>query len=249
MDPGRNRKEPTMHLRSIAPAVVAFFALATCPLLPASPALAADPPVPATELEKVYYAIGFNMASNLKQQGIEVDVELVVRGLRDALDDAPNQLSDEEIRIAIQKYQTRVRQSRSQNIAKAATSNRLAGDAFLAKNKTAEGVVTLPSGLQYKVLKAGDGKKPTAADAVGVRYRGTFIDGKEFEASPPDGTAKSFKLSKTLPGWQEALKLMPAGSKWQLFVPPSLGYGGRGLSAIVGPNVTLIYEIELVSVN
>jgi FKBP-type peptidyl-prolyl cis-trans isomerase FklB len=245
MDPGHNRKESTMHLRSIAPAVAVFFALAASP---AFPALAADPPALATERERVYYAIGFNMASNLRQQGLEVDVELVVRGLRDALDDAPNLLNDEEIRIATQKYQTELRQKRSRSIAKVAEGNRLAGTTFLDKNKTAEGVVALPSGLQYKILKAGDGKKPTAADTVDVKYRGTHLDGSEFDASPRDGKPASFKVAKTLPGWQEALLLMPAGSKWQLFVPSSLAYGSRGKTGSVGPDAMLTYVIELVAV-
>lgn len=228
--------------------------LAGVVLFLAGPTFAADsaappaPPALTTELERVHYAIGFNMASNLRQQGIEVDLELVIRGMRDALSEEPNLLSDEEIRIAIQKYQTKARQKKSGNVAKTATDNRLSGEAFLAKNKAAAGIVTLPSGLQYKILKAGDGRKPTAADVVDVKFRGTLLDGKEFDVSPRDGTAVSFRFGKTIPGWQEALKLMPAGSKWQLFIPPSLGYGGRGKSAAVGPNATLIYEIELVAV-
>lgn len=218
-------------------------------LLLAAPALAADPPAPTTEREKVFYAIGYNMASNLKQQGVEVDPEFVIQGLRDALSDEPDLLSQEEIRIGIQKYQTEVRQERFRSIAKSAWDNRQAGEKFLAGNRTAAGVITLPSGLQYRIVKAGNGRKPTAADVVELRFRGTLLDGTEFEASPRDGAPVSLRVSKAIPGWQEALTLMPAGSTWQLFLPPALGYGSRGKSAAVGPDATLIYELELVAVN
>lgn len=216
-------------------------------LFSALPGFAADPLPPTTEKEKVYYAIGYNMASNLKQQGIEVDLDLVILGMREALSDEPNLLNDEEIRIATQKYQTQVRLKRSKNVAKNAGDNRLTGEAFLARNKSAEGVVALPSGLQYKVLKAGDGRKPTANDVVEVAFRGTRLDGQQFDATPRDRTSSAYQISNTLPAWQEALKLMPVGSKWQLFVPPALGYGSRGKGA-VGPNMTLIYELELLAI-
>jgi len=129
----------------------------------------------------------------------------------------------------------------------AGEENRKAGEAFLAGNKAKDGVVTLPSGLQYKVLKAGDGRKPSDADMVECRYRGTLIDGTEFDRSDPAGQPATFKVAGVIPGWREALKLMPVGSKWQLFIPPQLAYGAIG-SGPIGPNATLIFELELLAV-
>jgi FKBP-type peptidyl-prolyl cis-trans isomerase FklB len=128
----------------------------------------------------------------------------------------------------------------------AALDKKKEGDAFLEANKKKEGVVTLPSGLQYKILKAGEGKKPKADDTVEVKYRGTLIDGKEFDSS--GAATRSFKVGEVVPGWREALQLMPLGSKWQLVVPPELAYGERGMGQVIPPNSTLIFEVELVAV-
>jgi FKBP-type peptidyl-prolyl cis-trans isomerase FklB len=133
-------------------------------------------------------------------------------------------------------------------MAKAAEDNRKAGESFLAENKKKEGVVTLPSGLQYKVLKAGDGKKPTDADTVECHYRGTLINGTEFDSSYLTGQPATFKIAGVIPGWREALKLMPVGSKWQLFVPSQLAYGARGKGGSIGPNAALIFEVELLAI-
>jgi len=126
--------------------------------------------------------------------------------------------------------------------------NRKEGEAFLAENKTKDGVVALPSGLQYKILKEGDGKKPTADDAVVCNYRGTLLDGTEFDSSFKRNQPATFPVKGVIKGWTEALQLMPAGSKWQLFIPPSLGYGERGAANLIGPNATLIFEVELISI-
>jgi FKBP-type peptidyl-prolyl cis-trans isomerase FklB len=133
-------------------------------------------------------------------------------------------------------------------MAKAAEDNKKAGESFLAENKKKEGVVTLPSGLQYKVLKAGDGKKPTDTDTVECNYRGTHIDGTEFDSSYRTGQPATFKVAGVIPGWREALKLMPVGSKWQIFVPSQLAYGTRGKPGSVGPNAALIFEVELLAI-
>jgi FKBP-type peptidyl-prolyl cis-trans isomerase FklB len=122
------------------------------------------------------------------------------------------------------------------------------GDAFLAENKQKEGVVTLPSGLQYKIIKAGEGKKPKQEDTVVCHYRGTLINGTEFDGTHGPGEPATFKVTGVVPGWREALKLMPVGSKWQLFIPPVLAYGERGAGATIGPNATLIYEVELLAI-
>jgi FKBP-type peptidyl-prolyl cis-trans isomerase FklB len=129
----------------------------------------------------------------------------------------------------------------------AAADNKKEGDAFLAENMKKEGVMALPSGLQYKILKAGSGKMPTDADTVECNYRGTFINGTEFDSSYRTGKPATLKVKGVIPGWQEALKLMPVGSKWQLFIPPQLAYGERG-SGPIGPNATLIFDLELLAI-
>ena len=156
-------------------------------------------------------------------------------------------MPDEELRKAIDQYQIAVRQKRSQMMAKTAEENKKEGEAFLTENQKKEGVVTLPSGLQYKVLKEGDGRKPTDADTVECNYRGTLVNGTEFDSSYRTGKPAMFKVSGVIPGWAEALKLMPEGSKWQLFVPSGIAYGEKG-KGIIGPNATLIFEVELVAV-
>ncbi|MHB8846608.1 MAG: FKBP-type peptidyl-prolyl cis-trans isomerase [Nitrospirota bacterium] len=211
-------------------------------------AYADDATVLKTDKDKVNYSIGANIIGTIKQQGVEIDLDLVVKGMRDAYSGGKMLLSEEEIRTGIDKYQVAVKQKRSLQLARASEENRKEGEAYLAENKKKEGVVTLPSGLQYRVLKAGDGKKPTDADTVECNYRGTLINGAEFDSSHRLGAPAAFKVSGVIPGWREALKLMPVGSKWQLVVPPALAYGDRGAGGKIGPNATLIFEIELVAI-
>jgi len=199
-----------------------------------------------TEQDKVNYGIGVSMARNFKQQGMEVDVNLVMNGMKDELTGKKLLLSDDELRKTMTAYQQELRRKQMQERKVAALDKKKEGDAFLEENKKKEGVVTLPSGLQYKILKAGEGKKPTTDDTVVVRYRGTFIDGKEFDSSGAE--TRTFKAAELIPGWREALQLMPVGSKWQLVVPPDLAYGERGMGQIIMPNTTLIFEIELVGI-
>jgi FKBP-type peptidyl-prolyl cis-trans isomerase FklB len=226
---------------------VKWFAVVLGAILLAATVYAAEQPELKTDKDKVNYAIGVNIIGNLKLQGVEIDLDLVMKGMKDANSGGKLLLSDEEIRNGIDKYQTAVRQKRTQMTARTAEDNKKEGEAFLAENKKKEGVVTLPSGLQYKVLKAGDGKKPTAADTVECNYRGTFVNGTEFDSSYRAGKPAAFKVTGVIPGWTEALKLMPVGSKWQLFVPYQLAYGEKG-SGRIGPNATLIFEVELVAI-
>jgi FKBP-type peptidyl-prolyl cis-trans isomerase FklB len=214
----------------------------------AAPTSAQEAPKLETPRDRVNYAIGVNMISNLRQQGIEVDLDLVIRGMQDAHAGGTLLLSDEEVRIAIQKYQNEVRKSRSQSIARLATENKREGEAFQAANKSVAGVVTLPSGLQYQVLKAGTGRKPVDKDTVEVRFTGTFVNGREFDATSRTGKPLVLKVGAAIPGWREALKLMPEGSTWKLVVPPRLAYGDRGKPGQVGPYATLVYELELVGI-
>ena len=231
-------------------------------VLMAAQVSAGEPSALKTQKEKVSYAAGVDMARSLQRQGVEVDRELFLKGVQDGLSGGTLLLSDDDInkmlkafkteqkmKLAERKYQ-QSEQLRKQRQAAglAGEENRKAGEAFLAANKAKDGVVTLPSGLQYRILKAGDGRKPTDADTVECRYRGTLIDGTEFDRSDPAGQPATFKVAGVIPGWREALKRMPAGSKWQLFIPPQLAYGARGAGRAIGPNATLIFDLELLAV-
>lgn len=215
----------------------------------AVPASAEDATVLKTEKEKVNYAIGVNMINVLKQQGVEVDLNLVIQGMQDAHNKGKILLSDEELRKGVEQYHVAVRQKWAANQAKTALENKQEGEAFLSENKKKEGVVTLESGLQYRVIKTGDGKKPSDDDAVVCQLKGKFLNGNEFENTILAKKPANIKVSGAIPGMREALKLMPVGSTWQLFVPSALAYGERGKSgSAIGPNAVLLYEVELLAV-
>lgn len=214
----------------------------------AIPARAQDSTAPTTQKDKVSYGIGVQVAKTLKNQGIDVNPDLVVKGLRDALTGQKLLMSDDELNNTLAALQQEMTQKQAQARAKEAEDNQKAGEAFLAENGKKEGVVTLPSGLQYKIVKAADGKKPTDTDTVSCNYRGTLIDGTEFDKSQP-GQPANFQVGMVIAGFKEALKLMPVGSTWQFFIPPSLAYGERGAGNVIGPNTTLVFEVELLSIN
>jgi UDP-GlcNAc:undecaprenyl-phosphate/decaprenyl-phosphate GlcNAc-1-phosphate transferase len=214
----------------------------------AVPLCAGEPPVLKTQKEKVSYGIGVDMARNFKQQGIEFDANILMKGFKDQSSGGKLLMTEDDIRATLSAYQSEIMQKRAQAMKVAAEENKKIGDAFLAENKKKEGVVALPSGLQYKILKAGDGKKPTDADMVECNYRGILINGTEFDSSYRTGKPAIFKVTGVIPGWVEALKLMPRGSKWQLFIPPQLAYGERGAGRDIGPNATLIFELELLAI-
>lgn len=201
-----------------------------------------------TEQDKIGYGIGVSMAKNLKMQGIKVDVDLAVKGFRDELAGSKLLMTEPELHQTMNAFTMELRQRQMKERKEAALGNKKAGDDFLAENKKKDGVVTLPSGVQYKIIKAGTGKKPTDADTVEVQYRGTLVNGTEFDSSYRTGKPATFKLGGVINGWQEALKLMPAGSKWQIFIPSALAYGERGMGPQIGPNSTLIFEVELLDV-
>lgn len=215
----------------------------------AAQAIAEEPLVLKTQKDRESYAIGVEMARNFKRQGIEVDLDIVMRGMKDVLAGDKLLLTDNDLLTTMNMFASELRRKKASARLTAALDNKKEGEEFLAANKTKEGVVTLPSGLQYKILKAGDGKKPTEADTVECQYRGTLIDGTEFDSTYRTGQPIAFKLSDIylISGLREALKLMPVGSKWQLFIPHQLAYGQRGKGRI-GPNETLIYELELVAI-
>ena len=208
---------------------------------------AEETPVLKTLKEKVSYGLGVDIGKNFKRQGIEADVDFVIKGLKDGLSGEKLLMSEEDLRIIMGAFQHELNKKQMQAKMIAAEDNSKKGEAFLADNKTKEGVVTLPSGLQYKVLKAGDGKKPAEADTVECNYRGTLINGTLLDSSQPDKPAV-FKITGVIPGWKEALLLMPEGSKWQLFIPPHLAYGEKGGGGKIGPNATLIFELELLAI-
>jgi FKBP-type peptidyl-prolyl cis-trans isomerase FklB len=215
-------------------------------MLLAIPAAAAEEPALKTDKDKANYGIGVSVGRNFKQQGMEVDVDLVVQGLRDVLAGKKLLLSDEELRKIMRVYHGQLRQKQMQQRMLAGTENRKAGTAFQEANKKKKGVMTLKNGLQILVLTEGKGPKPTAKDTVEIIYRGSFINGEEFDASGPE--AKTFEVAKVIKGWREALPLMPVGSKWQLVVPPELAYADKGLGQVIMPNTTLIFEMELVAI-
>ena len=208
----------------------------------------APAPLLKTQQEKVSYGIGVSVARSFKPQGIEVDAEALVKGLRDALAGGKLLMTENEFQATMSTFQAELRQKQTQGTKTASAENKKEGAAFLARNKTKQGVVTLPSGLQYKILKAGNGKKPSGSDTVECNYRGTLINGTEFDSSYRRGQAASFPVAGVIPGWTEALKLMPVGSKWQLFIPSQLAYGTRGAGRDIGPDATLIFEVELLAI-
>jgi FKBP-type peptidyl-prolyl cis-trans isomerase FklB len=206
-----------------------------------------------TEKDKRSYAIGLNIGAKvvneLKAGGVDMDSAILARGIRDSLTGAKHLMTDEEVKTSLTTLETELREKARAEYEALASANKKESDDFLAANKGKEGVQTLPSGLQYKVLKAGTGPKPAATDKVSCNYKGAFLDGKEFDSSERHGGKPvSFGVSEVIKGWTEALQLMPVGSKWQLFVPSDMAYGPRGAGQEIGPNKALIFEVELVSI-
>jgi FKBP-type peptidyl-prolyl cis-trans isomerase FklB len=201
-----------------------------------------------TDNDKESYAMGMNLGTGLHRQGMTLDTALVARGMKDAMSGSKTAMTEEEARAALQKLQTEVRAKMEAKSKEEAAANIKVGEAFLTENKSKPGVVALPSGLQYKILTEGKGPKPTASDTVTCNYRGTLINGKEFDSSYKRGQPAQFQVGGVIKGWTEALQLMPVGSKWQLFIPPDLAYGDRGAGADIGPGETLIFEVELLTI-
>ncbi len=197
-----------------------------------------------SQKEKMSYIIGVDFGRNLKGQPVEVDPEIVARGMRDAFSGGKLLLTEQEIRETMTNFQKEMI-AKQQALAQ---KNKKEGEAFLSEDKKKNGIVALPSGLQYKVIKAGTGRKPKPADSVTVHYRGALIDGREFFNSYLMGQPETLNLKEAIPGLAEALGLMQEGAKWLVFVPPNLAYGDRGAGSQIGPNAALIFEVELISV-
>jgi FKBP-type peptidyl-prolyl cis-trans isomerase len=201
-----------------------------------------------TTEKRLSYGIAFGLGERLKADGVPLDVTAFNMGLRDAFEGGERLLSQEEIGREMQAYQASRQAERAAAAEQAATENTAAGSAFREANAAKEGVVTTESGLQYKVLRDGDGPKPLATDTVEVNYRGTLIDGTEFDSSYTRGSSVSFALNQVIPGWTEGLQLMPVGSKYELVIPPELAYGAGGAGQVIGPNATLVFEVELLQI-
>ncbi|MCI0382801.1 MAG: FKBP-type peptidyl-prolyl cis-trans isomerase [Chlamydiae bacterium] len=201
-----------------------------------------------TNREKVSYCIGFETATNLKNQFKDVDQSLLMQGLNDGLQGKIPRLGQEEIDQILQNLKKQIEMQQRSYITQLAEENRKSGEQFLEENKAKEGIRVLPSGLQYKVLHEGDGPRPTMLDAVACHYRGNFLNGEIFDSSYEKGKPQSFQLAQVIPGWSEALKMMKVGDRWQLFIPPYLAYGEAGYGPIQ-PNMTLIFEMELIGIH
>ena len=215
---------------------------------PSTAAKTATPLALKTQKDKFSYALGMKMGENLHKQSVPVDPAILARGLKDALAGSKTALTDEEAQAAIMNVQKEMQAKQQAKMQVAGVANKKEGEAFLAANKGKDGIVALPSGLQYKILKEGTGAKPASSDTVECNYRGTLINGTEFDSSYKRGQAATFPVSGVIKGWTEALQLMPVGSKWQLFIPSDLAYGERGAGGDIGPDATLIFEVELLSI-
>jgi FKBP-type peptidyl-prolyl cis-trans isomerase len=205
-----------------------------------------------TEKEKASYALGMNIGDNisksLQREGLEIEPAIFLHGMKDAFAGGKLLLTDEEAKAVFTAYQKEAKEKQEAKLKIIGEENKKESEAFLATNKTKEGVVALESGLQYKIEKQGDGPKPLSTDTVEVNYRGTLINGKEFDSSYKRGQTATFPVTRVIKGWTEILQLMPVGSKYQIFVPAELAYGPRGAGADIGPNAALIFDIELVSI-
>jgi FKBP-type peptidyl-prolyl cis-trans isomerase FklB len=201
-----------------------------------------------TDTDKLSYSIGVDLGKNFKKQNIDMNPQALAAGMKDSMAGGQLQLTEQQMKEVLDNFQKELLARRNAEFNKRSSDNKAKGEAFLSENKQKEGVVELPSGLQYKILKNGSGEKPSKTDTVTVEYTGRLIDGKVFDSSERVGKPATFKVSQVIPGWTEALQLMPAGSEWEIYVPADLAYGPRSVGGPIGPNETLIFKIHLLSV-
>jgi len=201
-----------------------------------------------SEKEKLSYSMGVATGTQVKRQEIDVDTEMFAKGMKDVISGTPLMLSEQEVQETLMKFQKDLAAKQAEKAKVTGEKNKKEGDAFLAENKKKEGIKTLPSGLQYRVIKEGTGKTPKDTDTVVTNYRGRLLDGTEFDSSYKRGQPATFPVKGVIKGWTEALQLMKEGSTWELFVPSDLAYGERGAGSMIGPNATLIFEVELLSI-
>ena len=203
---------------------------------------------PKTDVEKLSYSIGADLGKNFKRQNIQINVSAISQGLTDSLNDKPLMMTDEEMRNVLISFQKDLIAKRNAEFSKKSQENKEKGEAFLAANKAKPGVMTLASGLQYKILEKGNGKVPGKDDVVTVEYTGKLINGDVFDSTEKNGKAATFQVSQVIPGWTEALQLMPAGSTWEVYIPSNLAYGPRSVGGPIGPNEVLVFKIRLLDV-
>ena len=226
--------------RLLFAAVLAVFFSGVC--------LAGEKPELADENDRVSYSVGYQIGGDFKRQGVDLNPEKLVKGIQDARSGAELLMTRQEMHQALVDLKKKIMAEERKQRREEAEKVRKEGEAFLAANRKKEGVVTLGSGLQYRVIQEGAGKSPKATDNVTVNYRGTLVDGTEFDSSYKRGQTVTFPVNGVIPGWTEALQKMKEGDKWQLFVPSSLAYGERGAGREIGPNATLLFEVELIAV-
>jgi len=223
-----------------------------CLLLVAGGCTAQEQKSRATELktltERVSYGIGVSMGGDFKVQQIQVNPDLIAQGVSDAMGDGKLLMNDEETQKTMAEFQVELKAAQEKRVAELAAKNIKDSEAFLAENAKKEGMIVLPSGLQYKVIEPGKGNSPTVQSTVTVHYRGRLLDGKEFDSSYERGEPATFPVAGVIPGWTEALQLMKEGAKWELAIPANLAYGERGAGQVIGPNSVLLFEVELVSI-
>ena len=201
------------------------------------------------ENDRISYSLGYQIGGDFKRQGTDLKSDLVVQGIQDALKGDKPRMAPEEMKKTLVELKRKVTATQQEERKMSAEKSRAEGETFLAENAKKEGVVTLPSGLQYKILKEGTGASPQATDNVTVHYRGTLIDGTEFDSSHKRNQPAIFRVNGVIRGWTEALQMMKPGAKWQLFIPAKLAYGERGTGSAIPPNSGLIFEVELLKVN
>lgn len=213
-----------------------------------APALADHPNVLKDQRDKASYSIGVNIGSGIKANALDLNTDALMAGVQDGISGAKPQLTDKEREETLMAFEQDMMKKETERLKELADKNKKEGTAFLAANKAQEGVKTLPSGLQYKVLAEGNGAQPKPTDQITVNYRGTLLDGTEFDNSYKRGEPATLQLNGVIKAWSEALPLMKTGAKWQLFVPADLAYGEKGAGRAIGPNSTLIFEVELLSI-
>lgn len=202
-----------------------------------------------TDVDKVSYSIGVDLGTNIQKKGIEISVNALARGVSDGMSDtAPRLLTDDQRKETLLAFQKKMMTKATVEYEKLAKDNQVKGQAFLTENKKKKGVVTLPSGLQYEIIKSTEGQKPVATDTVTVEYTGTLLDGKVFDSTAQSGKSATFPLNQVIPGWTEGLQLMPAGSVFKFYIPSNLAYGAKSVGDVIGPNATLIFEVHLISI-
>ena len=205
--------------------------------------------MPKTQQEKLSYTIGVDLGKNLKSQDLSINADMLAQGVKDALAGGKIKMTDAQMEATLKAFQQKMVTKQKAQFEQVSADNAKAGKDFLAKNKKQKGVVVLPNGLQYKVVKAGNGTPPKASDSVTVDYEGKLVNGTVFDSTYKRGKPATFKVSQVISGWQQALKMMKPGSEWMLYIPSNLAYGERGVGGPIGPNETLIFKVHLISVD